>query len=990
MRILSFSSVRARLILLVFLVLVPILILTGFNAREQRRRAVEQATEQAEVIFNFAVINEQKNRIETEEILARLEEVPAVAKGGEEECSSYLSSLLTNLPQYINFGLAQLDGEVVCSAVPFKRPLNIADRLYFQRALETSSFSVGQYQRGRITGKPSINFGYPVYDRNGKESGVIFAAMDLSYVAEFEFNVTAQIPEGSTYVKLDSNGLVLSSYPASQHFRAGDTVEKSFFEKISKEKKGTFTEMGTDGVERMNMFSTVWGSSPGEESYVLLGIPVKALFAESERSLSLNLVILAIVTAITILVMWFAGEKRIVRPVRVLVDVSKRLAAGDLTARAGLPMTLGELGQLSRSFDDMAGELERRKEALRESNERFQNAFEDASIGMALVAIDGQWLRVNRALCDLLGSSEKELLTKTIQDIAYPDDREADLAYVQQMLAGEIQTYRMEKRYIHKAGHVVWVLLSVSLVRDNERNPMYFISQFQDITERKQAEETTFRMARAIEQSTDMIVITDTGGRIEYVNPSFERTTGYSRDEAIGHNPRILKSGKQNEGFYKKLWETITSGETFKGTMTNRRKDGSFYEEEATISPVFDSSGKIINFVAIKRDMTRERELQKQVQTAQRMEAVGTLAGGIAHDFNNALTGIFGFGEILRSQLAGNEAALANLEQILRCGERAATLTRQLLTYSRRQIINPINLSLNTVVTDLLKLIMKVLGEHIEIRTFLKKELPIIRADVGQIEQVIMNLIVNARDAMPSGGRLTIETELANLDDDYVRSHPYMRVGSYVLLTVSDTGVGMDAKTRERVFEPFFTTKTPEKGTGLGLSVVYGIVKQHNGFIHLYSEPGKGTAFKIYFPPAEGVPDVVKPAKPSEIHGGTETILLAEDDESVRILGERTLRDLGYTVLVTLNGEDAIETFHRNKEKISLAVLDVVMPLKGGKEAYEAMHETVPDLKVIFMSGYTGTSLHESFVRITGVPFLTKPFGPGALARKVREVLDKA
>src|SRR3989337_3243757 len=239
MGLFSFSSVRTRLILLVFLVLVPITILTAFHAWEERRRDVEHATAQAEVIFNFAVINEQKNRLETEEILAGLAKVPGVAKRGGE-CSSYLSSLLKNYPRYINFGVAQPDGEVVCSAVPFERPLNIADRPYFRSALENRAFSIGQYQVGRITGKPSINFGYPVLDRNRKVSGVIFAAMDLSHVTSFEFNITAQMPEESIYVKLDSNGSVLSSYPALQHFRTGDAVEKSFFEKISKGKKGMF------------------------------------------------------------------------------------------------------------------------------------------------------------------------------------------------------------------------------------------------------------------------------------------------------------------------------------------------------------------------------------------------------------------------------------------------------------------------------------------------------------------------------------------------------------------------------------------------------------------------------------------------------------------------------------------------------------------------------------------------------------------------------
>jgi len=367
---------------------------------------------------------------------------------------------------------------------------------------------------------------------------------------------------------------------------------------------------------------------------------------------------------------------------------------------------------------------------------------------------------------------------------------------------------------------------------------------------------------------------------------------------------------------------------------------------------------------------------------------VGTLAGGIAHDFNNALTGVIGFAELLKMKLAGNDRALSDLNEILRGAERASVLTRQLLTFARRQVIELAPTDLNAVVANLLKLVTKIVGEHIEIRMSLGKTLPAIRADVGQIEQVIMNLVLNARDAMPGGGRLLVETGLTDLDAETVRHHPYMKVGSYVVLIVSDTGIGMDQKTRERVFEPFFTTKGSEKGTGLGLAMVYGIVKQHDGFIHLYSEPGKGTTFKIYFPPVEAAPVAATSSSPPEIRGGAETVLLVEDDESVRNLMERTLKGLGYTVLVARDGEEGVELHRKNSDRIDLAILDLVMPRKGGREACEEMRNVRADLKVFFMSGYTADAVHGSFVLNAGIRFLSKPFGPGELARKVREVLD--
>jgi CheY-like chemotaxis protein len=338
--------------------------------------------------------------------------------------------------------------------------------------------------------------------------------------------------------------------------------------------------------------------------------------------------------------------------------------------------------------------------------------------------------------------------------------------------------------------------------------------------------------------------------------------------------------------------------------------------------------------------------------------------------------------------MAGDEQAAHDLDQILRCAERAATLTRQLLTYARRQVIEPVNLNVSSLVADLMKFIGKVVGEHIELKTSLGKNVPTIFADRGQVEQVVMNLCLNARDAMPEGGRLVVETGEVVLVEGSVRHTPYMKTGRYALLTVSDTGVGMDLKTRDRVFEPFFTTKGAEKGTGLGLAMVYGIVKQHGGFIDLYSEPGKGTAFKVYFPAIEAQPDAVPAIRREEIvRGGTETILLAEDEEALRVLAERILTGFGYTVLVARNGEEAIEMFRRNKE-IVLAVLDVVMPRKGGKEAFDEMHKQNPQLKVIFMSGYSADAIHDSFVLIADTPFLQKPFGPTLLARKVREILD--
>ena len=498
------------------------------------------------------------------------------------------------------------------------------------------------------------------------------------------------------------------------------------------------------------------------------------------------------------------------------------------------------------------------------------------------------------------------------------------------------------------------------------------------------------RLAVHVNQMPLAYIVWNPGFDVVEWNPGAERFFGWKANEAIGKSVYELivpeEARPQVEQVFSKLFEGDESNTSLN---TNVRKDGQIITCEWFNTVLRDASGNISGVLSIAHDVTEKMELERQLQTAQRMEAVGTLAGGIAHDFNNALTGVIGFAELLKMKLEGNERALSDLNEIFHSAERASVLTRQLLTFARRQIIEFVNLDLNSVIANLLKLASKVVGENVEIRTVLAKILPAIRGDVGQIEQVVMNLVLNARDAMPGGGRLLVETRLTDLDPETVRLHPYMKVGSYVVLTVSDTGVGMDQNTQERVFEPFFTTKGSGKGTGLGLAMVYGIVKQHNGFIHLYSELGKGTTFKIYLPPVEAAPDVVISPKSSEIRGGAETVLIVEDNESIRMLMKQTMTGLGYTVLIARDGEEAVDVFRKNKNRIDLAILDLVMPRKGGKEAYEEMRKVRTDLKVIFMSGYTTDAVHESFVLIPGIPFLSKPFGPGVLARKVREVLDK-
>jgi two-component system cell cycle sensor histidine kinase/response regulator CckA len=510
-----------------------------------------------------------------------------------------------------------------------------------------------------------------------------------------------------------------------------------------------------------------------------------------------------------------------------------------------------------------------------------------------------------------------------------------------------------------------------------------------DIGNRTHADAENARLVTAIEQSTEAVVITDPSGQIEYVNPAFTRITQYGSDEVLGKNPRLLKSGKHDPEYYQDLWETIRKGEPWHGEIVNQRKDGTHYTEQMSITPVRDGTGEITHFVAVKQDVTEHRKLEEHVRQGAKMEAIGRLAGGVAHDFNNLLTIINGYSELLLEKLASDGEASAQLQEIKDAGERAATLTRQLLAFSRRQVLAPQVLDLNEVVSNLGKMLRRLIGEDIELRTLLDPALGRVRADPGQIEQVIMNLAVNARDAMPMGGKLTIETRNAELDAVYARSHVTVKPGIHVMMAVSDTGVGMSRETQKHIFEPFFTTKEDGRGTGLGLATVYGIVKQSGGSIWVYSEPGNGTVFKVYLPTIAGSTAAEPSGAETQSDSGTETIMVIEDEDGVRSLVRLALESGGYKVLEMDDAESAIGVCAKYEGPIHLILTDVVMRGLSGPLAAAKLVTLRPDVKVIYMSGYTDDAVVHHGVLTHNMPFIQKPFSPASLRKKIREVLDR-
>jgi len=516
----------------------------------------------------------------------------------------------------------------------------------------------------------------------------------------------------------------------------------------------------------------------------------------------------------------------------------------------------------------------------------------------------------------------------------------------------------------------------------------------------KQQEEDAhqiMRLATVVEQASQSIVITDTESNIEYVNPAFFEHTGYTEQDVLGRNPRIIASGLQDKQYYEELWNTLVSGKTWHGVFINKKKDGSRFHERATIFPIRDSSGKTINYAAIKEDITNEIKLEKQFHQAQKMESIGTLAGGIAHDFNNLLTVINGYAEMILFRLNEQHAIYSNIQAILDAGLKAKQLTTQLLAFSRKQVYNPRVISINDTIQSLNKMLDRLIDDDISIDLFLRDNLSNIKADPAQIEQILLNLVINSRDALRAVSqqdcekKITIETGMFPVTEEYVKNHAGARIGNYAFFAVSDNGTGMDKPTKERIFEPFFTTKEQGSGTGLGLAMIYGIVKQNKGNIYVYSEPDIGTTFKIYWPTTEETDQGQSDgAILQDMPRGKETLLFVEDNEKILNLASQAFSLLGYQIYCTRNGAEALEVIRQNPDSIDLIVTDLVMPVMNGKELIREVKKIAPSTHAIYVSGYTDNHIVSNGMLDKGIIFVQKPYSMDELSKIIRNVLDNS
>jgi len=652
----------------------------------------------------------------------------------------------------------------------------------------------------------------------------------------------------------------------------------------------------------------------------------------------------------------------------------------------------GPTEQVEQNVDDRTRELARANQELkneiaahRRTEERLSQlaaiveSSDDAIIGTTL---DGAIVSWNAGAESIYGYSVSEVVGRPI-DILVPPDQPHEIPRILEKLKRGEKIPLFETVRIGKGGQRVDVSVAISPVKDANGKIVGASAIDRNITERKNAEE---RFYKAFHASPEPITIaTVSEGLYVDVNESFLRLTGYRRDEVIGRTSLELNFWDRAEDRAKLVEILNKEGRVRDLEITFLTKSGEQHTGLDSAEVMEVAGQKCI--IAFFKDITEQKLLEKRLRQAQKMEAIGQLSGGIAHDFNNLLMVIIGYSELLEEGLPQGDPLHRKCEQIKKAGLSAVSLTRQLLAFSRQQMLEPKALDLNAVILDVETMLRRLIGEDIELRTALGPGLGRVKADQGQIEQVIINLVVNARDAMPKGGKVTIETANVDLDEDFARRHPPQLPGPYVLLAVSDAGIGMDAETQARIFEPFFTTKELGKGTGLGLSTVYGVVKQSGGFIWVYSELEEGTVFKIYFPCIEEAVRVEKPTIGSTGSlRGTETILLVEDQEALRELTRSLLAGSGYTVLEAEGPDKAVDIAKQHSGPIHLLLTDMVMPGMNGRELAERLAPIRPEMRAVYMSGYTRFT-HTELLDFNA-PLLTKPFTRDALSAKVREVLD--
>jgi len=844
--------------------------------------------------------------------------------------------------------LVDREGYLAYTDTPNVKPrLYLGNRVYFRYFADggADSFFIDEPTFGRVTQRYSLPLSRPIFDKQGSFLGVV--AISLKQESLAHFDPSMQFAADTMVTVVNHSGSIVSRSRDLAKVQ-GTKIGQELLTRMLKRSEGVFSNGSTvDGVEHIIAHRHIL------EDNTPLIIYVEAVPGEVLRIASVQRTV----------IMSSAGLISILILILIVLNVKRYKVTAQLI------------------------------DSLRRNKEHEYETLTRTSLDGFWTSDNTGWIRdANDSLCLMLGYTREELLGLSIQDIeASQESSEGIRVNISTVIESGSQRFQSQLR--RKDGRIRDVEISSQYAAEPEERCFVFV---RDITDRNMAEKVlaaSEKKFRDLLESVQLVaVILDAQGNLTFCNDYLLSLTGWSRNEVINKNwfglfiPEDIR-----DAVYSIFQSAIRNNSLslhYENAIIARDKTQRFIVWNNSI--LRDSEGNAIGVASIGTDVTEHRKLEEQLRQSQKMESIGTLAGGIAHDFNNILTAIIGYGHLTLRKMEKDDPNRLNIEQMLEASDRAAHLTKDLLLFSRKQPIHRKLLDLNEVIKRLEKFLIRVIGEDIAFQTNLSDgEIPIL-ADAHQIEQVLMNLATNARDAMPKGGALTVTTDQIRLDQQFINLYGYGKPGLYAMVTVSDTGEGMDEQTRQKIFEPFYTTKEVGKGTGLGLAVVYGIVRQHEGYVNVDSELGKGTTFRIYLPLVASYETEEKGnAVEEQPVRGTETILLAEDNEAVRNLTLSILKEFGYTVITAVDGEDAVSKYEEHKESIQLLLFDLIMPRKSGKEAYDAIREMNPDVKVLFASGYSPDIVQDKASLGKGTAIIFKPVSPMELLKQVRMVLDK-
>lgn len=993
-------SIRTQLFLLAFIMALPaagIIVYTGIQMRES---AVTDAKRETQKLADSIVADNQNLIAAAQQLITSLAQMPYVKMQNAAKVQPVLRDILKLNSQFSNIFIADRNGLVWATAVPVKPPFIVSDRRYFKNALESGQLSSGEYVISRATTRPAFNVAYPLRNDQGAIVGVISVGFVLD--AFKQVLERAKLPAGTSFVLLDHRGIVLYRAISPAEY-IGRQYDPELF-KHMQEGPDVHTYVGLttiSGDKRIVTYRKLRLS--GEQTpymYIRAGIPVDVVLSGSNRALVFNLALFSSFLVVAILFAGLIGKRSIADRITLLENATRDLAKGDLQVRISDLVFGGELGGLGQTFDAMARQLAAREQALVDSEKNYRTIF-DATKDAIFVhdAESGTIVETNKTAEVLYGYSREELVHLTAQDLSLGESPYSSLEamhWIQKAFREGTQHFEwLAKR---KNGECFWVevVLSATSIGGEGR----VLAVVRDITQRKKTEEEQQKLVSVIEMSRDFIGIADLDGRLLYMNAAGLKLVGLDNvEDSRGKMISDFLMVADHSRLEKEMLPAVFRTGTWIGELALRHcATGVPIPVEMNAFIIKDrKNGKPIALANISRDI-RERKhteeekqkLQAQLMQVQKMESIGQLAGGIAHDFNNILAAVIGYGNIVQRKMQADDPSRVHVDQILAAAEHAAGLTQSLLAFSRKQVINPKKVDLNESIRRVERFLSRIIGEDIVLTISLSDKALTVFADPTQIEQVLMNLATNARDAMPNGGKFMIDTGRIEFDESQAVTHSFGKPGSYAVLTVSDTGAGIDEQTKAKIFDPFFTTKEVGRGTGLGLAIVYGIVQQNNGHINVYSEVGKGTTFKIYVPLVSAGPEEDKrPEVLVPVRGGTETILLAEDNDAVRTLTRNVLSEFGYRVIEAADGEEAIEKFLESQDTIGLMIVDVIMPRKNGRAVFEEAKKARPDIKALFTSGYPADLIQREGVLEKGLNFLSKPSTPQEILKKVREVLDR-